>query len=406
MKYRFTVAVLAAVVVLAGCGSSKKQATTPASSAPGSSAASSASPPAGTPITVGSIACLTGPSSSTTLAAGPATDAWEKWVNANGGINGHPVHVDLVDDGCDSAKAQAGARDLVETKKVAAIVGFADSVAPSVLQSYFEQQQIPVMSAYSTDPVWAKSPVYFALGQTNVPIVSAMPKMIHDLGAKSWSLVVCAEIAGCSAQANQFKAAGDALGLDYKGLITVGATEPDYSAECLKMKGQGVQGAFLALASATAYSLMDSCNRQGYTPHWVVCCSTFDSKFTQLSNEVVSNQQTLPWFIDDPCLADFQGAMKKYEGAPASHSVALVQWAALEVFRKAITKAGVSAPTRQDVFAAMYALQGEDLGGILPQPLKFTSGQPSPQIRCYYAVGVQNKKLTTPLGTQPQCTAS
>ena len=41
-----------------------------------------------------------------------------------------------------------------------------DSASPRVVAPYFEEQDVAVMSVYSTDPAWTDTTHYFALGTT------------------------------------------------------------------------------------------------------------------------------------------------------------------------------------------------------------------------------------------------
>src|SRR3954470_24307397 len=113
----------AAALALTACGGgSDSGSASGSSSSAGGSSTSSAPAPTGSPIKIGMIATLTGAQASSTAQAGTVAPAWADWVNANGGINGHPVQVIVGDDGGDPAKAQATEKKLVDQDQVAAIV--------------------------------------------------------------------------------------------------------------------------------------------------------------------------------------------------------------------------------------------------------------------------------------------
>src|SRR5690242_13475306 len=90
-------------------------------------AASAAPKPKGTPIVIGVIGSVTGPEAASSRQGQTVATAWAKWVNAQGGINGHPVKVALADDGGDPAKGQAAEKTLVDQKNVLAIVVSSDN---------------------------------------------------------------------------------------------------------------------------------------------------------------------------------------------------------------------------------------------------------------------------------------
>jgi branched-chain amino acid transport system substrate-binding protein len=109
---------LAGTVVLAGCGSSRSQ-----SSAPAAASGTPAAAPTKSPYVIGTVGCWTGPQSPASVGAQYAATAWSKWVNAHGGINGHPVTLYAEDEGCDQARSISAVKDLVENKHVLALVG-------------------------------------------------------------------------------------------------------------------------------------------------------------------------------------------------------------------------------------------------------------------------------------------
>src|SRR5262249_39452283 len=139
-------------VVLAACSSSSKSSsssgsgsTTTAASGPASSPA-----PAKSTINVGMIVEMTGPQASSARQAGNVGPAWEKWINANGGINGHPVKVFVRDDGGDPTKALAAATELINTDKVIAFAGSVDESTFS-WDDLATQNHVPVISGTATN---------------------------------------------------------------------------------------------------------------------------------------------------------------------------------------------------------------------------------------------------------------
>jgi branched-chain amino acid transport system substrate-binding protein len=54
------------------------------------------------------------------------------------------------------------------------------------------------------------------------------------------------------------------------------------------------------------------------------------------------------------------------------------------------------------VYAGLYALHNETLGGLAATPLNFTPGKPSSQ-RCYFVTKISNGNWTAPYGMTPQC---
>jgi branched-chain amino acid transport system substrate-binding protein len=133
-----------ALVVLAGCGSSSSSSSSSASGGSSSSAGSSSSgggsasadtsscgpkpgvAATGTPINIGTIDTK---QPGTDFSDGPnMITAYFNCVNANGGVNGHPLKLFVQYDQTQPAQVAAAAKQLVQTDHVVGIVGVVDIV--------------------------------------------------------------------------------------------------------------------------------------------------------------------------------------------------------------------------------------------------------------------------------------
>jgi branched-chain amino acid transport system substrate-binding protein len=138
---------VALAATLSACGSSKKSSSTPAAAsttpAPATTDASKCGDKpgqaaTGTPIKLGAIATKQ-----------PGTDftdipnmakAYFDCVNANGGINGHPIQYSIETEQTDPAQAASLAHKLIQTDKVVGIVGNTSIIECAVNHKYYEQQ--------------------------------------------------------------------------------------------------------------------------------------------------------------------------------------------------------------------------------------------------------------------------
>ena len=103
MKRTMVAAVaVGSLLLVAACSSSNKAAKT---TTPENTPSSTTSAPTGDPIVLGAIGGYTGNQAASNGLVDDASMAWEKSVNARGGINGHPVKLIIKDDGADPAKA-------------------------------------------------------------------------------------------------------------------------------------------------------------------------------------------------------------------------------------------------------------------------------------------------------------
>lgn len=161
--------------------------------------------PTGTPIKIGGIATK---QPGTDFTDGVlTTKAYFDCVNANGGINGHPVQYIYETEQTDPAQDAALARKLVETDGVVGMAGGFSLIECDVNHSYYEQKGIGVLNAGIAPSCWStpnSAPVNMgpryssdgavqavirqdvdkiAFDQSNVPgtgYIAAGPKIVAD----------------------------------------------------------------------------------------------------------------------------------------------------------------------------------------------------------------------------------
>ena len=152
---RRTVVLAAAIAIAAaGCSSSSSSSTTGSTSAPASTSTASSAPSTaavgtsqcgtkpgvaatGTPIALGAIA-TNQPGTSFTDIPNMAK-AYFDCVNANGGINGHPIKLYIATEQTNPAQIAADAKQLVQTDHVVGIIGNTSIIECSVNSSYWQK---------------------------------------------------------------------------------------------------------------------------------------------------------------------------------------------------------------------------------------------------------------------------
>src|SRR5215470_17212148 len=151
---RRTIMLAAAALALAaaGCSSSSTStaggtASTPAGGSSSSAAAGTVSSSqcgtkpgvkaTGTPIPLGTIATNQPGTSFTDIPNMVA--AYFDWVNANGGINGHPIKLYIETEQTNPAQIAADAHKLVQTDHVVGIVGNTSILECTINHSYWEK---------------------------------------------------------------------------------------------------------------------------------------------------------------------------------------------------------------------------------------------------------------------------
>jgi branched-chain amino acid transport system substrate-binding protein len=105
-----------------------------------------------TEIKVGQTIAYSGPASAYSQLA-KAEDAYFKWLNAKGGINGRKINFISLDDGYSPPKAVENARKLVESDEVALVFNALGTPLNMAIRPYLNQKKVPQLfiAAGATD---------------------------------------------------------------------------------------------------------------------------------------------------------------------------------------------------------------------------------------------------------------
>jgi branched-chain amino acid transport system substrate-binding protein len=369
-----TALVMAAGAVTACSSGSTPTASNPPASAGASSAPSSSSAPTGTPIVIGNIGSYSGPTSSNSGGYQAGLNLWRDYINAHGGINGHPVVIKSVDDAGDPTKALTLVKGLVQNDKIVAML--APASAALGWQQYVSDAGIPAITAsgyYGIVPG-----LTFAAETSLDTNDQTQAIMAKKAGATSYGYVYCSEIAACQKgkEANQRYAAK--YGLKYSSYSASGSA-PDYTAICLSMKNAKVDAVALDAFPATSARLVADCARQNYHPIYVTVGVAITPEMTTNKNF----DGILVSLIDFPWLATDNAAEKTFHDAIQQFNPGLVNqsadynanlsatWAAAMTFTKA-AEAATDPTSSADLVKGLGTITNDNMGGLTP-PLTFGS---------------------------------
>jgi branched-chain amino acid transport system substrate-binding protein len=168
MRFRLglALAVIAGVVALTGCGSSNSTtAAAPGAAATSSTAASATSTASGSGGTSDTSSCGPKPgvaATGTPIVLGaintkqPGTDftdisnmasAYFACVNANGGVNGHPIKLQLQTEATQPPQIAAASKLLVQTDHVLGVAGTSSILECTIDHTYWEKLNYKVIAA-------------------------------------------------------------------------------------------------------------------------------------------------------------------------------------------------------------------------------------------------------------------
>lgn len=410
-RMRKVFALLLAGVVMSGlaaCGSSKSGGgTTAASDDSGgggsvSTTAATGSAPSGAPIKIGTICTCSGPVGAGLAGVRPMMQAWVKWTNAHGGLNGHPVQLTILDDKGDATTSATQARELIHDK-VMAIVGHY-TLQSNAWADIVQKAGVPVVGTPGVNrPEFTNADFYPTGGG---PPMTLTGNLNNARLAKATKVAVmyCTEAPVC-AQVKQV--AGKIAGI-VGGGVTVSASpsisgsQPSYATQCLAAKSSGATAAIILEAQNITQRVIQQCIQQGWKPTQLSSGGSLphDNPDAFGKSKAVLTNPTLS--IDDPgpTMQTFRDMLKQYAPSIASgkdySEVLSAPYAGLQLFAKVADTAKLTpTSTPQDVKDGLYALRDETLGG-LTVPLNFVKDQPT-FLSCYFRTQYDGTKwISTP----------
>lgn len=328
-----------------------------------------------------------------------------RYVNENGGLDGHPIKVIVGDAGGDPARALALARYMVENKGAVAFFGTLMVFSGYGPRDYLEQKKIPIIGGDGTTDAWLESPMYFT-SSANFPGISVGAiKALADLGKKKVAILYCVEAEQCRTFHDTAAAKASSFGVQIVYDAQVSLAQPDFTAECIQAQRAGADGVITAFDGPSIVRFARSCSQQGYKPQLMTASLAVIESIAKDRNldGLMAPQGVFPYMATDlPGERTFRAAMAKYApGVEISPAVGTV-WTAGGLLQEVAKKLPDSKVTSADFFPGLYAIQGNTLGGLVG-PLTFNAGSTASEVRCVFFIRIAGGKWTAPDGSKQHC---
>jgi branched-chain amino acid transport system substrate-binding protein len=365
--------------------------------------------PAEGSLVIGALINISGPTTTGEENAPDVLKGWAKNINKSGGLNGRKVAFDIVDTKGDAPKATAAVTRWSSDKSIVAVVLYDASTEGAVAEAV-TAAGLPVIGGIGYNPTaWGKLPNWLPIATTFPAVINMGMRIGKEGGATKTVFPVCAENSSCAAAGPLAESASKALGMSFAGVLPVSVSAPDYTAECLKIKNDGVDFVMLGLTTAASLRLVQTCKTQGYAGQWGLFDGSVWPKVMKQNDPGVKIGIALsafPWYVDDKPVADYRNQMNQ-AGVPADSWASpqgTAAYATMELFKKAITTSGLpETVTRADVVKAYGSIRGETLGGLLPQPITFKPGQPQALVNCFWLASYERGKFSGTELSKPTC---
>lgn len=401
-----------------GGGTSPTEAGVPTPAVPGQPGGGTGTRPGGgtgtrpgpanlAPVNVGSICECSGPAGASVGPGIASNQLVVKYINDNGGLNGHPVKLFVADSNSDPNRYFALLKQMVEENKVIAFLGQMAPLTINAGDKYLREKGIPVVGGDGAHGLWFQSPVLFFPGPSYVTQSVATAKLAVDLKTPKVAMFYCAEAQPCQvgrdalhSKLKDEKAPGAEIVYEAK----VSLAQPDFSAECLQAQNKGAQAVIVFVDAAAASRATRSCIQQGFKPQWLTSPLTSAHANDPNNDNMANPVAVFPWFLQEtPAQKLFHETIKKYNPNLVVNATTSVVWVAGQMLLAASKSLPAENPTAADVLKGMGTIKNNGFDGLVADPVTFTEGQPSPDHACYFVIQIKKGGYTTPLGTKPQC---
>jgi branched-chain amino acid transport system substrate-binding protein len=341
-----------------------------------------------------------GPFGSTVSVAWSVVQAWQKSVNAAGGLNGHPVQLTEKDNGSVPGTALTDAQSLISAK---VDVIFDLDILDEVWQKAASAANIPVIGGNFSSPSYYQDPNWYPSGQTNDSITYSVAATAKKAGATNLADLYCAESVQCQESVPLIKAAGQSVGVPVVYNASIAATAPNYTAQCVAAKQAGVTAIFIGDSLSVIARVASDCSRQGYNPIFVTEGTGFTNQALTtpgLKDHLWSSYPILPYFSDASAVTAMNAVLDKdYPGLRENTTTwseyAAQAWTAGLLIAQAVKNAGITASEAVSpavITRGLDKVSNETLGGFSP-PLTFAAGKPH-TVDCWYTGRAQGGKAS------------
>jgi branched-chain amino acid transport system substrate-binding protein len=362
----------------------------------------------GSTIALGNVGTYSGVIGAVFSGAQQTIGVWQAYVNQHGGLNGHPVHVYIEDDGADPSTSVSDVEQEVTQDHVIAFVGNLMPLTVQASVSYLQQQDIPVIGGDASSTTWWQSPVLFPQGSSDLGSDQAVftIKAAAAKGYTKMGVLYCVEDPTCS---NGIQSLIQPGGGQQAGVTTVysssfSITQPDFTAQCLDAQQAGATLIYFAGDGDSLMRMANNCAAQGYKPLYVgdSIAITANLASNPNLNGLLAGQTNFPW-VDafTPAQATYQQAVKQYAPQLAGSATTAAEWAA-GMLAVAAAKDLTATPTSAEFFQGLWSIKDNNLGGLAP-PLTFNQNAAATPSNCFFLMTLQNGQFVDLQNGNSQC---
>ena len=217
-----------------------------ATEAPDTTEASGGEAPSGEPIKIGAIYDLTGPLSALGEPASKGAQAYIDQLNADGGIDGRPVELVLINSESTSDAAVAGIRDLIG-QGVVAVLGPPSGTTASAVLPIANEAGIPVLSPQGA--LNLGEGYMFTTSLAGSRTLANFAKFFKDEGVTKVGWLIAGDALG-QTQSELARPIFAEEGIEVVAEQTINPTAADYTTQLAALKDAGAEAVYVIASGA------------------------------------------------------------------------------------------------------------------------------------------------------------
>jgi ABC-type branched-subunit amino acid transport system substrate-binding protein len=364
-------------------------------------------------IRVGVVGTFSGPVGGLVKDTVTGIRVWSQWINARGGVGGHPVEVLIGDDGGDPARFVSMQQQFVEQKGAVAFLYATLGFSPNGNNKYLDSKKIFTLgteggldTVYNNPYVLTATPA----GRVNADsILRALGDVAVPVGKTKLANFACSDFGLCDLFDERISnpEALKEVGFELVARGRPSLTQPDYTSQCLTAKQAGAEVVMLELDTASIRRFAGDCARQNYRPIFATSDLLASSSLPSDPNVdgMIIASKMAPWTDQSvPGIAKVTQAFAQYApGAPPTGGNTN-GWILGRFFESIGRNFPAGNVTPADVAAGVYSIKNDNLDGMT-FPISVTKGQPMKRQLCYGVVVIKNAKYDRFPGKALRCTA-
>lgn len=254
-------------------------------------------------LKIGVSAPLSGPVAAAGTGQACGIRAYFEAANADGGINGYPVDVTVVDNVYEPATAATDAREFAADEAFAVtVIGTATAEAA---RPALQPQGIPLFGtgdgASFVPPKWEGDFGYYP--QYADDAIGAVDFIADELGADSFSFV---NVSGAGEAATEaVPGAAENVGIELASNQAIPVSATDFSPYAQSLKSAGAPVVYAQLTDTQFSNLQKEADAIGYEPDWVLWPIGFGPTYLELAGDLAEGVYVGQWATpstetDDP----------------------------------------------------------------------------------------------------------